>query len=88
MTGIGNEQISLDVKQLAKIKKYIFKITAQLLHPRFVPFFGPNFQGLFKDFQGHISHFSMTPCSSFLFVFLPLCVTTFLLETFIFQLGT
>ena len=28
------------------------------------PFFGQKLQGLFKDFQGHISHFSRTPFSA------------------------
>ena len=31
---------------------------------RFVPFFEQKIQGLFKDFQGHISHFSRTPFSA------------------------
>ena len=31
---------------------------------RFVPFFDQKNQGLFKDFQGHISHFSRTPFSA------------------------
>ena len=31
---------------------------------RFVPFFDQKNQGLFKDFQGHISHFSRTPCGA------------------------
>ena len=30
----------------------------------FVPFFEQKLQGLFKDFQGHISHFSRTPFSA------------------------
>ena len=30
----------------------------------FVPFFEQKIQGLFKDFQGHISHFSRTPFSA------------------------
>ena len=30
----------------------------------FVPFFGQKLQGFFKDFQGHISHFSKTPFSA------------------------
>ena len=30
----------------------------------FVPFFKQNIQGLWKDFQGHISHFSRTPFSA------------------------
>ena len=29
--------------------------------PGFVPFFEKKIQGLFEDFQGHISHFSRTP---------------------------
>ena len=32
--------------------------------PGFVPFFEQKLQGLFKDFQGHISHFSRTPFSA------------------------
>ena len=34
------------------------------LGPGFVPFFGQKLQGLFNDFQGHISHFSRTPFSA------------------------
>ena len=30
----------------------------------FVPFFEQKLQGLYKDFQGHISHFSRTPFSA------------------------
>ena len=29
-----------------------------------IPFFEQKIQGLFKDFQGHISHFSRTPFSA------------------------
>ena len=36
----------------------------KLLIPGFVPFFEQNIQGLLKDFQGHISHFSTTIFSS------------------------
>ena len=32
--------------------------------PGFVPFFEQKLQGLYKDFQGHISHFSRTPFSA------------------------
>ena len=32
--------------------------------PGFVPFFEQKIQGIFKDFQGHISHFSRTPFSA------------------------
>ena len=31
------------------------------IQTEFVPFFGQKIQGPFKDFQGHISHFSRTP---------------------------
>ena len=30
----------------------------------FVSFFGLKIQGLLKDFQGHIFHFSRTPCTA------------------------
>ena len=30
----------------------------------FVPFFEQTLQGFYKDFQGHISHFSRTPFSA------------------------
>ena len=33
-------------------------------HTGFVPFFEQKLQGLYKDFQGHISHFSRTPFSA------------------------
>ena len=35
-----------------------------IISTQFVPFFEQKLQGLFKDFQGHISHFSRTPFSA------------------------
>ena len=38
-----------------------FRIFFKASSTGFVPFFEQKLQGLFKDFQGHISHFSRTP---------------------------
>ena len=39
-------------------------ISLPFLKTGFVPFFEQKLQGLYKDFQGHISHFSRTPFSA------------------------
>ena len=44
--------------------KYMYVSFSGILKTGFVPFFEQKPQGLFKDFQGHISHFSRTPFSA------------------------
>ena len=57
-TCISSQEVKLQVK-LPVEKKNILR-----LWTGFVPFFEQKLQGLFKDFQGHISHFSRTPFSA------------------------
>ena len=61
----------------------------------FVPFFGLKIQGLFKDFQRHIFHFSRTPRTAKWIAIMIVCtcvlllgVATFLPVAYIFTQGT
>ena len=58
-TCISSQEVKLQVKLPVEKKKNILR-----LWTGFVPFFEQKLQGLFKDFQGHISHFSRTPFSA------------------------
>ena len=43
---------------------HLFIVSETNVYTGFVPFFEQKLQGLYKDFQGHISHFSRTPFSA------------------------
>ena len=45
-------------------EKYNLDPKAHNINSGFAPFFEQKIQELFKDFQGHISHFSRTPFSA------------------------
>ena len=45
-------------------RQSVKELEKYLRYTGFVPFFQQKLQGLFKDFQGHISQFSRTPFSA------------------------